>query len=92
MANPVSINMADTGTEDRVQKMEVDYSSTVDEKVPKCEKLAKVNQFQKINIDFFNLPGLITKLLHSHKKVFGHSYAFMSGWGNAFFSLCHYLY
>ena len=35
--------MADTGTEDRVQKMEVDYSSTVDEKVPKCEKLAKVN-------------------------------------------------
>ena len=34
--------MADTGTEDRVQKMEVDYSSTVDEKVPKCEKLAKV--------------------------------------------------
>ncbi|XP_052764852.1 26S proteasome non-ATPase regulatory subunit 12-like [Mya arenaria] len=33
--------MADTGNEDRVQKMEVDYSSTVDEKVPKCEKLAK---------------------------------------------------
>lgn len=35
--------MADTGSEDRVQKMEVDYSSTVDEKVPKCEKLAKVH-------------------------------------------------
>jgi 26S proteasome regulatory subunit N5 len=34
--------MADTGSDDRVQKMEVDYSSTVDEKIPKCEKLAKV--------------------------------------------------
>ncbi|XP_045214361.1 26S proteasome non-ATPase regulatory subunit 12-like [Mercenaria mercenaria] len=33
--------MADTGNEDRVQKMEVDYSSTVEEKIPKCEKLAK---------------------------------------------------
>ncbi|KAH3863587.1 26S proteasome non-ATPase regulatory subunit 12-like [Dreissena polymorpha] len=33
--------MADAGNEDRVQKMEVDYSSTVDEKIPKCEKLAK---------------------------------------------------
>lgn len=33
--------MADTGSEDRVQKMEVDYSSTVEEKIPKCEKLAK---------------------------------------------------
>lgn len=33
--------MADTGNDDRVQKMEVDYSSTVDEKIPKCEKLAK---------------------------------------------------
>ncbi|XP_060591983.1 26S proteasome non-ATPase regulatory subunit 12-like [Ruditapes philippinarum] len=33
--------MADTGSDDRVQKMEVDYSSTVDEKIPKCEKLAK---------------------------------------------------
>ncbi|KAL4240432.1 26S proteasome non-ATPase regulatory subunit 12 [Mactra antiquata] len=37
----MNINMADTGNEDRVQKMEVDYSSTVDEKIPKCEKLAK---------------------------------------------------
>ena len=27
----------------RLQSMEVDYSSTVDEKVPECEKLAKVN-------------------------------------------------
>ena len=33
--------MADTGDE-KQQKMEVDYSSTVDEKLPKCEKLAKV--------------------------------------------------
>ncbi|XP_022313454.1 26S proteasome non-ATPase regulatory subunit 12-like [Crassostrea virginica] len=32
--------MADTGDE-KQQKMEVDYSSTVDEKLPKCEKLAK---------------------------------------------------
>lgn len=34
--------MADTGDE-KQQKMEVDYSSTVDEKLPKCEKLAKVH-------------------------------------------------
>jgi len=33
--------MADAG-EDRVQKMEVDYSSAIEEKIPKCEKLAKV--------------------------------------------------
>ena len=31
--------MADDG---KLVKMEVDYSSTVDEKVPECEKLAKV--------------------------------------------------
>lgn len=29
--------------EGRIQKMEVDYSSTVDEKLPKCEKLVKVS-------------------------------------------------
>jgi hypothetical protein len=27
------------------KKMEVDYSATVDEKIPKCEKLAKVSTF-----------------------------------------------
>ncbi|KAK3585181.1 hypothetical protein CHS0354_001816 [Potamilus streckersoni] len=32
--------MADP-SDGRIQKMEVDYSSTVDEKLPKCEKLAK---------------------------------------------------
>lgn len=26
----------------RIQKMDVDYSTTVDEKVPKCEQLTKV--------------------------------------------------
>ena len=26
----------------KLQKMEVDYASTVDEKLPECEKLAKV--------------------------------------------------
>ena len=31
--------MADEG---KLEKMEVDYSSTVDEKIPECEKLAKV--------------------------------------------------
>lgn len=31
--------MADDG---RLQKMDVDYSSTVDEKIPECEKLSKV--------------------------------------------------
>ena len=35
-------NMAAETGDGRVQKMEVDYSSTVDEKLPKCEKLAKV--------------------------------------------------
>ena len=31
------------GTGDgRIQKMEVDYSTTVDEKIPKCEQLTKV--------------------------------------------------
>lgn len=39
----LNIKMADTGNEDRVQKMEVDYSSTVEEKLPKCEKIAKVS-------------------------------------------------
>ncbi len=33
-------NMGDDG---RLQKMEVDYSSTCDEKIPECEKLAKVS-------------------------------------------------
>ena len=33
-----SISTGDT----QPQKMEIDYSSTVDEKLPKCEKLAKV--------------------------------------------------
>lgn len=28
----------------RILKMEVDYSGTVDEKLPKCEQLAKVSQ------------------------------------------------
>ncbi|XP_064616223.1 26S proteasome non-ATPase regulatory subunit 12-like [Liolophura sinensis] len=31
----------DGANDGRIQKMEVDYSSTVDEKVPQCEKLAK---------------------------------------------------
>ncbi|GAB1600228.1 26S proteasome non-ATPase regulatory subunit 12-like [Argonauta hians] len=33
--------MASDSSDGRVQKMEVDYSSTVDEKIPKCEKMAK---------------------------------------------------
>ena len=35
----ISITMADEG---KLQKMEVDYTSTVDEKLPEVEKLAKV--------------------------------------------------
>ena len=31
--------MADDG---RLKKMEVDYTSTVEEKIPECDKLAKV--------------------------------------------------
>ena len=33
---------ADEGGDGRIQKMEVDFSSTVDEKIPKCEQLTKV--------------------------------------------------
>ena len=39
--------MADEG---KLVKMEVDYSSTVDEKVPECEKLAKVILYSKISV------------------------------------------
>ncbi|XP_013402440.1 26S proteasome non-ATPase regulatory subunit 12-like [Lingula anatina] len=35
--------MADTG-DGRIQKMEVDYSSTVEQKLPECEKLAKAGK------------------------------------------------
>lgn len=31
------------GDDGKLQKMEVDYSSTVDEKIPECEKMAKVS-------------------------------------------------
>jgi hypothetical protein len=38
--------MENTGTTtEQSKKMEVDYSATVDEKIPKCEKLAKVSTF-----------------------------------------------
>lgn len=30
------------GDEGKLQKMEVDYSATVEEKIPECEKMAKV--------------------------------------------------
>jgi len=43
--------MADTGGT-QPQKMEVDYSSTVDEKLPKCEKLAKVNTISFVIFTF----------------------------------------
>lgn len=44
-----SVNM-DGANDGRIQKMEVDYSSTVDEKVPQCEKLAKVQDSQSENL------------------------------------------
>ena len=72
----VSINMADTGTDDRVQKMEVDCSSTVDEKVPKCEKLAKVNQTRKFDIWCFIFPMDNFSNSFRMQKVSGHSNAF----------------
>lgn len=31
----------------RIVKMEVDYSSTVDERLPECEKMAKVSELLK---------------------------------------------
>jgi 26S proteasome regulatory subunit N5 len=39
--------MADSEYTDsgRLLKMEVDYSGTVDEKIPVCEKLAQVSRF-----------------------------------------------
>lgn len=38
--------MEDTGSSEQQKKMEVDYSATVDEKIPKCEKLAKVSRIE----------------------------------------------
>ena len=37
--NTTQVNMADEG---KLQKMEVDYSATVDEKIPQCSQTAKV--------------------------------------------------
>lgn len=31
----------------RIVKMEIDYSSTVDQRLPECEKMAKVSMFKK---------------------------------------------
>jgi len=43
-----SKNMADILVESgRIIKMEVDYSSTCDEKIPECEKLAKSGQLNE---------------------------------------------
>lgn len=39
--------MADEG---KLQKMEVDYSSTVDEKIPQCEQYAKVGSLNELHI------------------------------------------
>ena len=38
--NRTNVKMADEG---KLQKMEVDYSSTVDEKIPECVKMSKVS-------------------------------------------------
>lgn len=43
--------MADEG---KLQKMEVDYSSTVDEKIPQCEQLARVNDKLTLDCIFFD--------------------------------------
>ena len=42
--------------EGKLEQMDVDYSSTVDEKIPECEKLAKVNLFFNI-IDVFYMEN-----------------------------------
>lgn len=56
--------MADTG-EDRVQKMEVDYSAAVEEKIPKCEKLAKVTTgIITLIFNFVSKPKLFLKFCH----------------------------
>nr|KAF6416869.1 proteasome 26S subunit, non-ATPase 12 [Molossus molossus] len=43
--------MADGGSEradGRIVKMEVDYSATVDQRLPECEKLAKEGRLQEV--------------------------------------------
>jgi len=35
-------DLTDVMSDGRIQKMEVDYSTAVDEKIPECENLAKV--------------------------------------------------
>jgi hypothetical protein len=51
--------MADTG-EGKLQKMEVDYSSTVDEKLPLCEKMSKV-RFKTLRI--FQMKIMVGRLV-----------------------------
>ena len=48
--------MADGGSEradGRIVKMEVDYSATVDQRLPECEKLAKVRGIQLLTLVWF---------------------------------------
>ena len=46
----ISANMADGG-DGRIQKMEVDYSETVDRRIPECEELAKVGYIHVFSIE-----------------------------------------
>lgn len=47
-------------------KMEVDYSSTVEEKIPECEKLAKVSWASIAGVDF----GLVNLRLQCYPNVY----------------------
>ena len=41
-SNKIVLKMADYLNDGKVNKMDVDYSATVAEKIPECEKLARV--------------------------------------------------
>lgn len=74
--------MADTGNEDRVQKMEVDYSSAVEEKIPKCEKLAKVNYYLLFKAALsYTHNKILSKALCVFKFRLSFFFCKKAGWG-----------
>ena len=58
--------------ETKVQKMEVDYSTTVDAKIPECEALAKVllkTFFLLINLIFGHLCNIAESFSHFQSRL-----------------------
>ena len=57
--------MADTNdwlTDGKINKMEVDYSATVNTKIPECEALAKVN-FSDFSDGYVFMPSHVWNIL-----------------------------